>query len=61
MWLPDKNLLELYEGKSLMAYTIRQVLDSGLFEHVEDFSDSERITKTAKSFGAKKSPCDTPK
>ena len=61
MWLPDKNLPELYEGKSLMAYTIRQALDRGLFERVEDFGDSERITKTAKNFGAKKSHCDTPK
>lgn len=49
--VPDKNLRQL-NGKPLMAYTIGQALESGLFEHVVVSTDSEKIAETAKSFGA---------
>ena len=49
--VPNKNLREL-NGKPLMAYTIEQALQSGLFEHVVVSTDSERIADTAKIFGA---------
>ena len=46
-----KNLREMH-GKPLMAYTIEQALHSGLFEHVMVSTDSQKIAKTAKTFGA---------
>jgi len=49
--VPNKNLRELH-GIPLMAYTIRQALESGLFENVVVSTDSEAIAETAKSFGA---------
>jgi CMP-N,N'-diacetyllegionaminic acid synthase len=39
-------------GKPLMAYTIEQALESGLFEHVVVSTDSERIAEVAKNYGA---------
>lgn len=50
--VPSKNLRKMH-GKPLMAYTIEQALESGLFEHVVISTDSEKIAKTARSFGAK--------
>ena len=49
--VPNKNLRELH-GIPLMAYTIGQALESGLFENVVVSTDSETIAETAKSFGA---------
>ncbi len=49
--VPNKNL-RLLHGKPLMVYTIRQALESGLFEHVVVSTDSNEIVETAKSFGA---------
>ena len=49
--VPNKNLRVLH-GKPLMAYTIGQALESGLFEHVVVSTDSDEIAETAKSFGA---------
>ena len=49
--VPNKNLRKLH-GKPLMAYTILQALESGLFEHVVVSTDSDEISETAKSFGA---------
>ena len=47
----NKNLRELH-GKPLMVYTIEQALESGLFEHVVVSTDSDKIAKIAKNFGA---------
>ena len=49
--MPNKNLRELH-GRPLMAYTIEQALESGLFAHVVVSTDSEEIAETAKTFGA---------
>lgn len=49
--VPNKNLREL-NGKPLMAYTIEQALESGLFKHVVVSTDSEHIAETARQFGA---------
>tara|TARA_B100000945_G_C20270384_1_gene543644 strand:+ start:135 stop:890 length:756 start_codon:yes stop_codon:yes gene_type:complete len=49
--VPNKNFRNLL-GKPLMAYTIEKAIESGLFEHVVVSTDSEKISETAKSFGA---------
>ncbi len=49
--MPDKNLRPLL-GKPLMAYTIEQALQSGLFKHVVVSTDSQKIAEAARSFGA---------
>ena len=49
--VPDKNLRPLL-GKPLMAYTIEQALQSGLFKHVVVSTDSQKIAEAARSFGA---------
>lgn len=49
--VPNKNLHEL-NGKPLMAYTIEQAIESGLFEHVMVSTDSKQIFELAKNFGA---------
>jgi CMP-N,N'-diacetyllegionaminic acid synthase len=49
--VPDKNLRRLL-GKPLMAYTIEQALQSGLFKHVVVSTDSQKIAEAARSFGA---------
>ena len=46
-----KNLRNLH-GKPLMAYTIEQSLQSGLFEHVVVSTDSDEIAEMAKTYGA---------
>lgn len=45
--VPNKNLRKLH-GKPLMAYTIQQALQSGLFEHVVVSTDSQVIADMAK-------------
>ena len=50
--VPNKNISELH-GKPLMAYSIEQALESELFEHVVVSTDSKKIAKIAKSWGAK--------
>ena len=47
----DKKLRNLH-GKPLMAYTIEQALQSGLFEHVVVSTDSDEIAEMAKTYGA---------
>ncbi len=47
----SKNLRNLH-GKPLMAFTIDQALQSGLFEHVVVSTDSDEIAETAKTYGA---------
>lgn len=47
-----KNLRNLH-GKPLMAYTIEQAQESGLFDHIVVSTDSEKIAETARSYGAK--------
>lgn len=49
--VPNKNLRNL-RGKPLMAYSIEQALESGLFEHVVVSTDSKKIAETARRFGA---------
>lgn len=49
--VPNKNLRNLH-GKPLMAYTISQAFETGLFEHIVVSTDSERIAETARRFGA---------
>ena len=49
--VPNKNLREL-QGKPLMAITITQALQSKLFEHVVVSTDSIKIAKIAKTYGA---------
>ena len=49
--VPNKNLRKLH-GKPLMAYTIGQALESGLFDHVVVSTNSNEIAETAKSLGA---------
>lgn len=49
--VPNKNLRELH-GKPLMAYTIEQALESGLFKHVVVSTDSKKIAEMASRFGA---------
>jgi CMP-N,N'-diacetyllegionaminic acid synthase len=47
----NKNVREL-NGKPLMAYTIDQAKESGLFEHIVVSTDSEEIAETAQNLGA---------
>ena len=49
--VPGKNLRDLH-GKPLMAHTIEQALQSGLFEHVVVSTDSYEIAEMAKKYGA---------
>jgi len=49
--VPNKNLREI-NGKPLMAYTIEQAINCGVFKHVVVSTDSKNIADTAKSFGA---------
>ncbi len=49
--VPNKNLRELH-GKPLMAYTIEQAKESGLFRHIVVSTDSEEIAETAQNLGA---------
>ena len=49
--VPNKNLREL-NGKPLMAYTIEQANESGLFNHVVVSTDSRKLAEIAKSSGA---------
>lgn len=47
----NKNIRPLL-GKPLIAWTIGQAMESGLFDHVVLTSDSEDIMKTAAAYGA---------
>ena len=47
----NKNIKEL-NGKPLIAYTIEQAKDSGLFEHIVISTNSEIIANVAKKYGA---------
>jgi CMP-N,N'-diacetyllegionaminic acid synthase len=49
--IPNKNM-KLLNGKPLMAYTIEQARQSGLFEHIVVSTDSEAIAEMARSLGA---------
>jgi len=46
----NKNIRDML-GKPLIAYTIEQALNSGLFEHVVISTDSSEIADTAKKHG----------
>jgi len=47
----NKNIKEI-NGKPLIAYTIEQAKESGLFEHIVISTDSDDIAKIAKEYGA---------
>ena len=47
----NKNIKEL-NGKPLIAYTIEQAKESGLFEHIVISTDSDDIANVAKQYGA---------
>jgi CMP-N,N'-diacetyllegionaminic acid synthase len=47
----NKNIKELH-GKPLLAYTIEQAKESGLFEHIVISTDSDDIANIAKQYGA---------
>lgn len=47
----NKNIKEL-NSKPLIAYTIEQAKNSGLFEHIVVSTDSDNIAKVAKQYGA---------
>jgi CMP-N,N'-diacetyllegionaminic acid synthase len=49
--IKNKNI-KLLNGKPLIAYTIKQALESGLFEHVVISTDSEDIASIAQNYGA---------
>ena len=49
--VPNKNVREIL-GKPLIAYSIEQAKQSGLFSGIAVSSDSETILSTAKEFGA---------
>ena len=46
-----KNIREL-AGKPLIAYTIEQAIESGLFEHIVISTDSDEIAKISQTYGA---------
>ena len=47
----NKNIKPI-NGKPLIAYTIEQAKESGLFEHIVISTDSDDIANTAKEYGA---------
>lgn len=47
----NKNIKKL-SGKPLIAYTIEQAQDSGLFDHIVISTDSDDIAEVAKEYGA---------
>jgi len=47
----NKNIKEI-NGKPLIAYTIEQAKESGLFEHIVLSTDSEAIANIVKEYGA---------
>jgi len=49
--VPGKNVRHLL-GKPLMAYTIEQARDSGLFEHIVVTTDMEEIAEISRNYGA---------
>lgn len=50
--IPGKNC-KLFLGKPIISYTIKTVLDSGIFDEVIVSTDSIEIAKLAEQFGAK--------
>lgn len=49
--IKNKNIKQL-NGKPLIAYTIEQARQSGLFEHIVISTDSDAIAATAQQYGA---------
>lgn len=47
----NKNI-KLLDGKPLIAYTIEQAAQSGLFEHIVISTDSDAIAQSAQEYGA---------
>jgi N-acylneuraminate cytidylyltransferase/CMP-N,N'-diacetyllegionaminic acid synthase len=49
--VPNKNI-RLLSGKSLIAYSIEQAKDSGIFDYIAVSSDSTEILEIAEQYGA---------
>jgi pseudaminic acid cytidylyltransferase len=49
--IPDKNIKD-FCGKPLIAYSINAALESDLFDKVIVSTDSEKVAKTARDYGA---------
>ena len=49
--IPDKNI-KLFHGKPIISYSIKLALASRMFDKVIVSTDSQRIAKVAKEFGA---------
>ena len=49
--IPKKNI-KLFHGKPLIAYSIENAIESGLFKRVIVSTDDEQIAKVAKEYGA---------
>lgn len=49
--LKDKNI-KIINSKPLIAYSIQQAINSGIFKHVVVSTDSDEIANIAKSYGA---------
>lgn len=49
--IPNKNI-KLFNGKPLIYYTVKQALDSKLFDRVIVDTDNNKIAELAKKFGA---------
>ena len=47
----NKNI-KLINGRPLMYYTIKQAIKSRIFDHIVVSTDSKKILKIAKSYGA---------
>jgi len=47
--VPEKNLA-LFRGKPLIAHTVEQALESGIFDHVFVSTDDEKIMKVASDY-----------
>ena len=53
----NKNI-KLINGRPLMYYTIKQAIKSKIFDHIVVSTDSKKILKIAKSYGAEGGFCD---
>ncbi len=49
--IKDKNIKD-FQGKPIIAYSIQNAIETGIFEHVYVITDSEKIANVAKSHGA---------
>jgi len=50
--IPNKNI-KLFNGKPLIFYTIKQALNSKLFDRIVVDTDNKKIAQIAKKYGAR--------